>query len=93
VQDAACQSGLTPIYDRSTEHLCTSDAGIVMTRRMLLDSAAGYEQLRVKPPGVEDPGVLMVHAVSLSALDGVGWADAGHDFMKAQLGGDFGNQL
>jgi D-threonate/D-erythronate kinase len=49
VQDAACQSGLTPIYGCNTEHLSTSDAGIVMTRRMLLDSAAVYEQRRVEP--------------------------------------------
>ncbi len=93
VQDAACQAGLDPIYDRSTEHLCSSDAGIVMTRRLLLDSIAEYEQHRVKPPGVDDPEVFMVRALSLTLPDGIGWAEAGRPFMKARLGSGFGYQL
>ncbi|MDB5400316.1 MAG: putative phthalate 4,5-dioxygenase oxygenase subunit [Rhodopila sp.] len=76
-----------------TEHLCTSDAGIVMTRRLLLDSAADYEQRGIKPLGVGDPEVLMVRAVSLTLPEGTGWAEAGHPFMKAQPGTDFGYRL
>jgi phthalate 4,5-dioxygenase oxygenase subunit len=93
VQDAACQAGLEPIYDRSTEQLCTSDAGIVMTRRLLLDSVADYEQRGVKPPGVDKPEVFMVRALSLTLPDGTGWAEAGHPFMKAPLGSGFGYEL
>ena len=93
VQDAACQAGLDPIYDRSTEHLCSSDAGIVMTRRLLLDSIAEYEQHRVKPAGADDPEVFMVRALSLTLPDGTGWAEAGRPFMKARLGSGFGYQL
>src|SRR4029079_16675565 len=39
VQDAACQSGVAPIYDRSKEHLGVSDTGVAMTRRLLLETA------------------------------------------------------
>ena len=81
------------IYDRSTEHLCSSDAGIVMTRRLLLDSIAEYEQHRVKPAGADDPEVFMVRALSLTLPDGTGWAEAGRLFMKARLGSGFGYQL
>jgi phthalate 4,5-dioxygenase oxygenase subunit len=93
VQDAAYQAGLDPIYDRSTMHLCSGDAGIVMTRRLLLDSIAAYDQHRVKPPGVEDPEVFMVRALSLTLPDGTGWAEAGCPFMKARLGSGFGYPL
>ncbi len=93
VQDAACQSGLSPIYDRSTEHLCSSDAGIVMVRRLLLDSAADYNQRRAKPPGVDDPDVFIVRAVSLTLDEGIGWADAGDRVMRARPGSGFGYQL
>jgi hypothetical protein len=93
VQDAACQAGLAPIYDRSTEHLCTSDAGIVMTRRFLLDAAADYARRRVKPPGVDDPEVFKVRALSLTLPDGTGWAEAGEPFMRASLGSGFGYKL
>lgn len=58
VQDAACQAGLTPIYDRGIEHLCTSDAGIVMTRR-------------IKSLGVDDFETFMVRALSLTLPEGM----------------------
>ncbi|HQT80160.1 MAG TPA: Rieske 2Fe-2S domain-containing protein [Rhodopila sp.] len=92
VQDAACQAGLQPIYDRTQENLCTTDAGIVMTRRFLLDAAADYEQRRITPPGVDDPDVMMVRAVSLTLPEGTEWLEAGRDVMRARLGADFGYQ-
>jgi hypothetical protein len=64
-----------------------------MTRRLLLDSAADYEQRRIRPPGVDDPAVFMVRAVSLTLPDGTEWTEAGRPFMKARLGSDFGYQL
>ncbi|HEX2941023.1 MAG TPA: Rieske 2Fe-2S domain-containing protein [Rhodopila sp.] len=90
VQDAACQAGLQPIYDRTKENLCTTDAGIVMTRRFLLDAAADYEHRRITPPAVDDPDIMMVRAVSLTLPEGVAWLEAGRDFMRARLGADFG---
>ena len=37
VQDAGLQAGLTPIFDRTKERLASSDAAIVVARRILLD--------------------------------------------------------
>ena len=39
MQDASLQESMGPIQDRSREHLCPTDRGIVMTRRMLLQAA------------------------------------------------------
>jgi phenylpropionate dioxygenase-like ring-hydroxylating dioxygenase large terminal subunit len=93
VQDAACQAGVSPIYDRTQEHLCSSDAGIVMTRRLLLDSVAALREQDIKPAGVDNPDVFMVRAVSLRLPEGAPWAEAGGPFMRATLGSGFGYEL
>jgi phthalate 4,5-dioxygenase len=90
VQDAACQTGVAPIYDRTKEHLCASDTGIVMTRRLLLESLAAYRDRNIRPHGVGDPDTFMVRAVSLHLPEGTSWADAGRPFMQAKLGAGFG---
>jgi phthalate 4,5-dioxygenase oxygenase subunit len=64
-----------------------------MTRRLLLDSANDYQQRQVKPPGVEDPEVFMVRALSMTLPEGTEWAEAGRPFMKARLGSGFGYHL
>jgi phthalate 4,5-dioxygenase len=93
VQDAACQTGIMPIYDRTKEHLSASDTGIAMTRRVLLEAAAAFRDRSVKPAGVDDPDVFMVRAVSLSLPESASWADSGREHMRAKLGADFGYQL
>jgi phthalate 4,5-dioxygenase len=39
MQDASLQESMGPIQDRTREHLCSTDKGIVMARRMLLKAA------------------------------------------------------
>lgn len=93
VQDAACQTGISPIYDRTTENLCSSDTGIVMTRRYLLEALAAYQERGIQPLGVKDPDIFMVRAVSLQLPEHERWADAGRRHMRAELGKDFGYEL
>jgi len=93
VQDAACQTGIRPIFDRSQEHLSASDAGIAMTRRVLLEAAAAYRDRGIKPEGVDNPDIFMVRAVSLSLPEEANWIDDGRQHMQARLGADFGYQL
>jgi phthalate 4,5-dioxygenase len=90
VQDSACQTGLSPVYDRTSENLCASDTGIVMTRRLLLDSAKAFRDRGIKPEGVTNPDTFMARAVSLRLPEGTPWADAGREHMRAQLGAGFG---
>ncbi len=90
VQDAACQSGLMPIYDRTQENLCVTDAGIAMTRRFLLEAVATLRENGVRPAGAIDPETFMVRAVSLTLPAEADWLDAGAEHMRARLGADFG---
>ena len=93
VQDAACQTGIAPIYDRTKEHLGVSDTGIATTRRLLLESVAAYRDRGIKPAGVDDPDIFMVRAVSLRLPEGASWVDQGREHMRARLGAGFGYEL
>ena len=93
VQDAACQMGIAPVYDRSTERLATSDTGIALTRRLLLETAGALRDTGLQPTGVTDPEVFMTRAIAIQLPKTAGWADAGAPFMRAKLGADFGYKM
>ena len=65
VQDAAVQESMGLIQDRSREHLVSTDNGIIMTRRRLLEGVRAAEEGRA-PPGL-DADAQDVRAVSLVA--------------------------
>jgi len=90
VQDAAAQSGVAPIYDRSKEHLGASDAGIVRTRKMLLDTVHRLQTEGVRPPSATQPELLMLRAASLTIPADGDWMQLGGEFLRATLGQDFG---
>ncbi|SRR5712691_1052114 len=43
-QDIAVQESMGPIYDRTQEHLGTSDLAVITTRRLLLDAARAVQK-------------------------------------------------
>jgi hypothetical protein len=57
IQDQAVTESMGPIYDRSSEHLGTSDAMIIRTRRRLIEAARAHLELGITPPGVENPRI------------------------------------
>ncbi len=90
VQDAGLQAGLTPIFDRTKERLASSDAAIVVARRILLDVAKGYRDTGQIPKSAIDPNLAMVRAVSLHLTPKESWLESGRELMKAELGKGFG---
>jgi len=90
VQDAACQSGVMPIYDRTMENLCVSDAGVASARRLLLESLAEFHENQNPPLGAVQPDTFMARAVSVTLPSDSDWLTACTPYMKAQLGTDFG---
>jgi hypothetical protein len=50
-QDMAVTESMGGIYDRSREHLGTTDRAIIRMRRMLIEAAKGLEK-GVEPPGL-----------------------------------------
>lgn len=89
LEDAACQSGVATIYDRSQEHLGSTDAGIVRVRRLLLESAKKLAE-GAEPVSAAKPSSFMMRAISVTIPAGSDWMELGRDYMKAELGKGFG---
>lgn len=73
-QDAAMQESMGPVADRPREHLGSSDVGIVMARRRLLELAAAGRSLAILP-GV-DPAAHQVCSAVLLLDPGDDWETA-----------------
>lgn len=83
VQDAAVTESMGPIYDRAHEHLGTSDAMIVQTRRRLMDAAKALRDHGTIPPGVDEPEVYAVRSGSVFLPLDANWVEATEDLRKA----------
>jgi phenylpropionate dioxygenase-like ring-hydroxylating dioxygenase large terminal subunit len=92
LQDAACQSGVAAIYDRSKENLGTSDSGVARTRRVLLEAAKKLAAQEQRPVSTAAPDKFMVRAISITIPEGGDWMVQGRDHMQAKLGEGFGYQ-
>ena len=89
LEDAACQSGVSPIYDRTKEHLGTSDTGVARVRRMLLDTVKKHGQ-GVTPPSAQQAALYMKRAISITTAADGQWKEVGKEFMQAEIGKGFG---
>ncbi|MBC5767310.1 Rieske 2Fe-2S domain-containing protein [Ramlibacter albus] len=92
LQDAACQSGVAAIYDRTKENLGTSDSGVARTRRVLLEATKKLAAQEQRPVSTTDPDKFLVRAISITIPEGGDWMAQGKDFMQAKLGQGFGYQ-
>ncbi len=83
IQDQAIQESMGPIYNRTNEHLGTSDAMVIRVRRRLLAAAKALEEDGTTPPGVDDPTVYHVRAGGTYLPEGVDWVEATKDLRRA----------
>ncbi|MDE0781126.1 MAG: hypothetical protein OSB67_10300, partial [Alphaproteobacteria bacterium] len=54
VEDAVIQESMGPIYDRSTEHLGTTDIAVVRMRRLMLQAVRGFMKDGKPPLGLNE---------------------------------------
>ena len=82
-QDQAVTTSMGPIYDRSGEHLGSSDAMIIRVRRRLLNAVRAFADTGATPPGVDEP--TLYHQRSGSALlpRGTDWLEATRELRRA----------
>ncbi|MDE3077793.1 MAG: Rieske 2Fe-2S domain-containing protein, partial [Chloroflexota bacterium] len=71
LQDQAITESMGPVYDRTQEHLGTSDVMIIRVRRRLLAAARALAERGEVPPGVEQPSAYHVRAGGVLLPDGV----------------------
>jgi len=85
-QDPLAQETMGEIYDRTKEHLGSSDSMIIRTRRKLLNAAKALRDAGSIPPGVEKPELYRMRSGGALVPKGVNGIDATWDvhFARAE---------
>jgi phthalate 4,5-dioxygenase len=87
MQDAAMQESMGAIYDRSNEHLGSSDAAIIHVRRRWLRLAKALASGdRPALPGVDDGSAYGVRAASVLFDEGQPWFEDAQKWLQAEDG-------
>ena len=81
-QDAGVQEGMGPIYDRTGEHLGTSDIGIIRFRKRLLEVAKACRAEEVAAPGVLEPHLYRVRGAAAVLPKDADWLEATKEIRK-----------
>ena len=78
-QDMAVTESMGPIFDRESEHLGTTDALIIRTRRRMIAAARALEEQGVVPPGVDSPELYRQRSGGVILPRDANWWDATED--------------
>ena len=82
-QDAAVTGSMGPIYNRSAEHLGTTDALIIRTRRRAIAAAKALRDEGILPPGVDEPAIYRQRSGGVILPRPADWWDATQDLRRA----------
>jgi hypothetical protein len=75
-QDMAVTESMGPIFDRESEHLGTTDALIIRTRRRMIAAARALAEDGVVPPGVDHPELYRQRSGGVILPRDANWWDA-----------------
>jgi hypothetical protein len=75
-EDQAVTESMGPIYDRSQEHLGTTDAMLIRVRRRLINAARDLVNKDLVPPGVDNPTVYGIRSGGILLPEGADWMEA-----------------
>jgi phenylpropionate dioxygenase-like ring-hydroxylating dioxygenase large terminal subunit len=76
LQDSAVQVTMGQMYDRTKEHLGTTDKAIIAFRRIMVDAAKKLAADDVLPPTVDDPRLYRVRGTAAKLPKDVPWVHA-----------------
>ncbi len=85
-QDSGMQETMGPIYNRTREHLGSTDSGIIAMRRRLLNAARALQAEQMTPPGVDDPHAYFIRSVSAILPRTESWVEGTRELMTARTG-------
>jgi phthalate 4,5-dioxygenase oxygenase subunit len=92
-QDPMAQESMGPIYDRTQEHLGTTDAMIIRSRHRLIAAAKALRDHGTVPPGVDNPegyrirsgGAVLPKGLGSAGLDALADAINGRVAVRASV--------
>jgi phenylpropionate dioxygenase-like ring-hydroxylating dioxygenase large terminal subunit len=76
LQDRAMTETMGPIYDRTQEHLGTTDAMVIVVRRQLINAARALREKGIVPANVDDPKLYRVRPASAILPRDANWVEA-----------------
>jgi phenylpropionate dioxygenase-like ring-hydroxylating dioxygenase large terminal subunit len=82
LQDQAITESEGGLYDRSSEHLASSDMMIIRVRRRLLMAAHALAEQGLTPPGVDEPEVFGARAGGVFLPQDAEWLEATEDLRR-----------
>jgi len=85
MQDAAMTGSMGPIFDRTREHLGTTDAMVIRVRRRLIQAVEAHMKHGVTPPGVDDPEAYRVRSGGVFLSPDADWVEATRELRRAFL--------
>jgi phthalate 4,5-dioxygenase len=83
MQDAAVTSSMGGIYDRTKEHLGSSDAMVIRVRRRVISAVRAHMQYGEVPPGVDMPEAYRVRSGGVFLPEGADWVEATRELRRA----------
>ncbi len=84
-QDQAITESMGPIYDRTREHLGSSDAMVIRVRRRLIACARAFEQEATAPPGADRPEVYRQRSGGAILDENADWIAATSELRQAYV--------
>ena len=85
-QDGGVQIGMGPIYNRTLEHLGTTDRAIIRTRKRLLETARTLADGGAAPPGVLDTEIYALRGAAMLLRKDADWLAAAEEFSEVIVG-------
>jgi nitrite reductase/ring-hydroxylating ferredoxin subunit len=86
LQDRAMTETMGPIYDRTQEHLGTTDAMVIFVRRRLIEAARALRERGVTPANVDDAAMCRVRPASVLLPEGDSWITATEKARQSDAG-------
>jgi len=86
LQDRAMTETMGPIYDRTQEHLGTTDTMVILARRLLIGAARSLAEYGTVPANVDDASLYRVRPASILLPEGESWITATEKARESDAG-------
>src|SRR5215471_10009146 len=86
LQDRAMTETIGPIYDRTQEHLGTTDTMVILARRLLIGAARSLAEYGTVPANVDDASLYRVRPASILLPEGESWITATEKARESDAG-------
>ncbi len=85
LQDQAITESMGPIYERTREHLGTSDRMVILTRRRAIAAARALAETGEVPASVDHPALFLVRSGGVVLPRTAQWLDATQELRQAHV--------